>query len=63
MGLQQVLGLKSYATAWTWLHKIRKAVVHPERLKLTGVVEVGEAYIGGEEHGGSAWRGTSNIAT
>ena len=60
IGLQQVLGLKSYKTAWTWLHKIRKAMVHPNRLKLTGKVEVDEAYIGGEERGGSTGRGTSN---
>lgn len=25
MGLQRVLGLKSYKTAWTWLHKLRRA--------------------------------------
>ena len=60
MGLQQVLGLESYKTAWTWLHKIRKAMVHPNRTKLFGVIEVDEAYIGGEEVGGSTGRGTSN---
>jgi transposase-like protein len=58
-GLRQVLGL-SYETAWTWLHKIRKAMVHPNRTKLSGIVEVDEAYIGGEESGGSTGRGTSN---
>jgi transposase-like protein len=59
-GLQQVLGLGSYETAWTWLHKIRKAMVRPDRAKLSGVVEVDEAYIGGEEHGASTGRGTGN---
>ena len=59
-GLQQVLGLGSYKTAWTWLHKIRKAMVLSERTKLSGVVEIDEAYIGGEEHGGSTGRGTGN---
>jgi len=39
-GLQQVLGLKSYQTAWTWLHKIRTAMVCPNRSKLSGIVEV-----------------------
>ena len=39
-GLQQVLGLGSYETAWTWLHKIRKAMVRPDRDKLSGIVEV-----------------------
>lgn len=60
MGLQQILGLKSYTTAWTWLHKIRTAMVNPNRTKLSGTVEVDECYIGGEEHGGKRGRGTSN---
>ena len=60
MGLQRVLGLKSYKTAWTWLHKIRRAMVHPDRTKLSGIVEVDEAYIGGEENGGKPGRGTEN---
>jgi transposase-like protein len=60
MGLQRVLGLKSYTTAWTWLHKIRKAMVNPNRSKLSGIVEVDESYIGGEEHDGKRGRGTEN---
>ena len=60
MGLQRVLGLKSYTTAWTWLHKIRKAMVYPNRTKLSGTVEVDECYIGSEEHGGKRGRGTEN---
>jgi len=59
-GLQQILGLNSYQTAWTWLHKIRKAMVRTERSKLTGTVEVDETYIGGEEHSTSTGRGTGN---
>ena len=59
-GLQQVLGLKSYETAWAWLHKIRKAMVRRERAKLSGTVEVDECYIGGEEHSKSRGRGTGN---
>jgi transposase-like protein len=59
-GLQQVLGLGSYETAWTWLHKIRSAMVRSDRTKLSDVVEVDEAYIGGEEHGASTGRGTGN---
>jgi transposase-like protein len=51
LGLQQVLGLKSHQTAWTWLHKIRKAMVNPNRTKLSGDVEVDETYIGGEAIG------------
>lgn len=60
MGLQRVLGLKSYTTAWTWLHKIRTAMVNPNRTKLSGVVEVDETYIGGEENDGKRGRGTEN---
>ena len=59
-GLQRILGLKSYTTAWTWLHKIRKAMVDPNRTKLSGTAEVDECYIGGEEHGGKRGRGTEN---
>lgn len=49
MGLQRVLGLGSYKTAWTMMHKLRRAMVRPGRDRLHGVVEVGEAYWGGEE--------------
>jgi len=59
MGLQRVLGLKSYTTAWTWLHKIRTAMVNPNRSKLSGTVEVDECYIGGEEHEGTRGRGAT----
>ena len=51
LGLQRVLGLKSYETAWTWLHKLRRAMVRPERELLTGRVEVDECYLGGLEEG------------
>lgn len=59
-GLQQILGLKKYETAWTWLHKIRKAMVFPNRSKLKGTVEVDETYIGSEENEGKRGRGTEN---
>jgi transposase-like protein len=49
--LQRVLGLKSYKTAWTWLHKLRRAMVRPDRDRLTGRVEVDETYLGGLEEG------------
>jgi transposase-like protein len=50
-GLQEVLGLGSYETAWTWLHKLRRAMVRPGRDRLTGRVEVDETYLGGLEEG------------
>lgn len=60
-GLKQVLGLKSYETAWAWLHKIRTAMVRSDRTKLSGTVEVDDFYLGGEEHDGSTGgRGTGN---
>src|SRR6266545_1973326 len=31
LGLQRVLGIKSYKTAWTLLHKLRRAMVRPGR--------------------------------
>jgi transposase-like protein len=51
LGLQRVLGLKSYETAWTWLHKLRRAMVRPGRDLLTGRIEVDETYLGGVEVG------------
>ena len=51
LGLQRVLGLKKYETAWTWLHKLRRAMVRPGRDLLTGRVEVDECYVGGLEEG------------
>jgi transposase-like protein len=51
LGLQRTLGLGSYRTAWNWLHKLRRAMVRPERDRLHGVVEVDEAFIGGSRPG------------
>lgn len=51
LGMQRVLGLGSYKTAWTWLHKLRRAMVRPGRDQLSGRVEVDETYIGASEKG------------
>lgn len=51
LGLQRVLGLGSYETAWTWLHKLRRAMVRPGRDLLTGEVEIDETIVGGPEEG------------
>ncbi len=45
LGLQRVLGLGSYQTAWTMLHRFRRAMVRPERERLKGCVEVDETYL------------------
>jgi transposase-like protein len=49
--MQRLLGLGSYQTAWTMLHRYRSAMVRPGREVLTGRVEVDETVIGGEEPG------------
>ena len=61
LGLQRVLGLGSYRTAWSWLHKLRRAMVRPGRDRLTGWVEVDETYLGGLEEG-TAGRGVEDKA-
>lgn len=50
-GLKKTLGLNSTQTAWTWLHKLRKAMIRAGREKLSGRVQVDDAFIGGEERG------------
>ena len=50
-GLQRLLGLGSYQTAWAWLHKLRRAMIRAGREPLVGPVEVDDAFIGGKEEG------------
>jgi transposase-like protein len=61
LGLQRVLGLGSYQTAWVCLHKLRRAMVRPGRERLSGRVEVDETYLGGLEEGVRG-RGTESKA-
>src|SRR3954453_21766494 len=49
--LQRQLGSGSYQTAWSWLHKLRKAMVRPARAPLAGRVEADESYVGGPRPG------------
>lgn len=56
LGLQRDLGLGSYKTAWSLLHKLRRAMVRPMRERLNGVVEVDETYWGSKETGGATGR-------
>ena len=51
LGLKRVVGFGSYQTAWIWLHKMRHAMVRPDRDRLSGKVEVDETYVGGVETG------------
>ena len=54
--LQRQLGLDRYETAWAMLQRLRRAMPRPERDRLSGVVEVDEAYVGGVEEGRSGGR-------
>jgi len=63
-GLQKILGLGSYQTAWTWLHKFRRLMVLNGRNKLEGTVEVDEVHVGGKTSGkrGRGAEGKSLVA-
>jgi transposase-like protein len=59
-GSAAVLGLGSYETAWTWLHKLRRAMVRPGRDRLSGWIEVDETFLGGLAEGVMGGRQKSN---
>ncbi len=48
---QRQVGLSSYQTAFTMLHKLRAAMVRGGRDKISGLIEVDETYVGGERPG------------
>lgn len=58
--LQRDLGLGSYQTAWTLLHKLRSALHRRPYQLLRGDVEADEAYVGGKRSGGKRGRGAPN---
>ena len=49
LGLQRLLGLGSYRTAWLWLQKLQRALVRPALDQLGGQVEVDETQMGDVE--------------
>lgn len=57
MQLERQLGIR-HETAFNILHKLRSAMVNPERTKITGQIEVDETYVGGPTTGGKRGRGT-----
>ena len=62
LGLQRVLGFGSYETAWAWMHKLRRAMVRPDRDVLGGdnvTVEIDSTFIGGRTQGMSGPRYTN----
>jgi hypothetical protein len=46
--LGRQLGI-SYEAAWLMLHKLRRAMVNPDRTSFTGEVKVDETWIGGKQ--------------
>ena len=50
-GLQRILGIGSYETAWTWLHRFRRVMILSDREKLSGMIEVDETLVGGKKSG------------
>ena len=55
--LQHDLGL-SYPTAWTWCHKIGKAMQERDtRYSLRGIIEIDDSYFGGKRKPGKRGRG------
>lgn len=56
--LRKQLGIERYETAFNMLHKLRSAMVRPDRDKIGPLVEIDETYIGGIATGGKRGRGT-----
>lgn len=61
--LQRSLEIGSYQTAWAMLHRFRSVLIRPGRERLSGIVEIDEAFIGGEEPGlrGGRARGKKSL--
>lgn len=58
--LHKQLGLRRYETAWMLLQKIRRAMVNPQRERLSGAVEVGTTWVGGTQEGFDRGRPTTD---
>jgi transposase-like protein len=61
LGLQRLLGLGSYRTAWVCLHKLRQAMIRPGRERLCGSVELDETLLGGTRKGKFARQGKTIV--
>jgi hypothetical protein len=40
LGIYYLLGFGNYQTSWILLHKLRSAMVHPERENLSGLLKL-----------------------
>ena len=58
---QKQIGLSSYQTAFSMLHKLRGSMAMPGKTKLSGIIEVDETCIGRQRHGKR--RGKANGAS
>jgi len=61
--LQRQLNIRRHETAWMMLHKLRAAMVSPEREPLKGEIEADEFFLGGYEEGlkGGRQRGIKTL--
>lgn len=61
--LQRALGIRRHEVAYQMLHKLRAAMVAPERERLRGVVEIDETLVGGVKRGvgKGTWKGAQQI--
>lgn len=62
LNVKRQLGFERYETVWIWLHKLRRAMVRPNRDRLKGNVEVDETFVGGADSGGKRGRGAGKKA-
>ena len=60
LSLKRTVEIGSYQTAWALLQRLRSVLVRPGLERLSGPVEVGEAYVGGAESGLSGGRAHGN---
>ena len=60
LSLKRQIGV-SYNTAWSMKHKIMQVMKERDDSKpLTGIIQLDDAYLGGERHGGKRGRGSAN---
>ena len=63
LGLQKLLTINLYKTAWMMAHKIRKALADRDaRYRLAGLIEMDDAYFGQRKEPGKRGRGSENKA-